>query len=296
MEHEQLAIKEITPLSDKDCFYIVDRHKTEFNYPIHIHEEYELNFVLNAPGVRRVVGDSMEVIGEYDLVLITGKNLEHTWEQYECRSKNIREITVQFSPELLFPGLVDKKQFSSIQKMVEKAKRGLCFPMAAIMKVYATLEKMASEEHGFYSVVNFLTLLYELSLFTEDSRELCSSSFSTIVVHAESRRVQRVQKYINDHFREPIRLEQLAGIAHMAPNAFCRFFKLRTGKPLFDYVIDIRIGYASRLLVNTKMAITEICYESGFNNLSNFNRLFRKKKNCTPKEFRENYRKTKIIV
>ena len=79
-------IHEITPLSEKDCFYIVDRRKTEFTYPIHCHVEYELNFIEHAPGVRRVVGDSAEVIGEYELVLITGKELEHVWEQNACKS------------------------------------------------------------------------------------------------------------------------------------------------------------------------------------------------------------------
>ena len=87
-------IREITPLSDKDCFYIAERYKTEFTYPIHNHSEFELNFTEKAAGVRRVVGDSSEVIGDYDLVLITGKDLEHVWEQNECRSKEIREITI----------------------------------------------------------------------------------------------------------------------------------------------------------------------------------------------------------
>lgn len=91
-------IREITPLSEKDCFYIVDRRKTEFTYPIHCHSEYELNFIEHAPGVRRVVGDSAEVIGEYELVLITGKELEHVWEQNACKSPLIHEITIQFSP------------------------------------------------------------------------------------------------------------------------------------------------------------------------------------------------------
>ena len=91
-------IREITPLSDKDCFYIAERYKTEFTYPIHNHSEFELNFTEKAAGVRRVVGDSSEVIGDYDLVLITGKDLEHVWEQNECRSKEIREITIQSLP------------------------------------------------------------------------------------------------------------------------------------------------------------------------------------------------------
>ena len=87
-------IREITPLSDKDCFYIAERYKTEFTYPIHNHSEFELNFTEKAAGVRRIVGDSSEVIGDYDLVLITGKDLEHVWEQNDCHSKEIREITI----------------------------------------------------------------------------------------------------------------------------------------------------------------------------------------------------------
>lgn len=101
-------IHEITPLSEKDCFYIVDRRKTEFTYPIHCHLEYELNFIEHAPGVRRVVGDSAEVIGEYELVLITGKELEHVWEQNACKSPLIHEITIQFSPNLFGNNILER--------------------------------------------------------------------------------------------------------------------------------------------------------------------------------------------
>jgi len=99
-------MREITPLSERDCFYIADRRKTEFTYPIHCHAEYELNFTEHASGVRRVVGDSAEVIGDYDLVLITGKELEHVWEQHECTSRDIREITIQFSSDLFFKDFI----------------------------------------------------------------------------------------------------------------------------------------------------------------------------------------------
>ena len=103
-------IREITPLSDKDCFYIAERYKTEFTYPIHNHSEFELNFTEKAAGVRRIVGDSSEVIGDYDLVLITGKDLEHVWEQNDCHSKEIREITIQFSSDLFFKSFINKNQ------------------------------------------------------------------------------------------------------------------------------------------------------------------------------------------
>ncbi len=210
-------IREITPLSDKDCFYIAERYKTEFTYPIHNHSEFELNFTEKAAGVRRIVGDSSEVIGDYDLVLITGKDLEHVWEQNDCHSKEIREITIQFSSDLFFKSFINKNQFDSIRRMLDKAQKGLCFPMSAILKIYPLLDTLASE-------------------------------------------------------------------------------KLRTGKNLSDYIIDIRLGFASRLLVDSTMSIAEICYECGFNNLSNFNRIFKKKKSCSPKEFRENYRKKKKLI
>jgi AraC-like DNA-binding protein len=290
------SIHEVTPLSEKDCFYIADRNKTEFTYPIHSHSEFELNYIAHAPGVKRIVGDSIEIIGEYDLVLIGSRDLEHVWEQHECVSKNIREITVQFSSDLFSSSFLDKNQFGSIRKMLQKAQKGLSFPMTAIMSVYKLLDKLSSEENGFYAVIKFFIILHELSLHCDEAQTLSSSSFAKIGIHSDSRRIQKVQKFINDHYREEIRLPQLSGITGMTPVAFSRFFKVHTGRNLSDYIIDIRLGHATRLLIDTTMSISEICYESGFNNLSNFNRIFKKKKDCSPKEFRENYQKKKLVI
>lgn len=295
MENQNYILHEITPLSERDCFYIADRTKTEFTYPIHNHVEYELNFIAHGAGVRRVVGDSSEVIGDYDLVLITGKELEHVWEQHECKSPKIREITIQFSSDFLHGGLLQKNQFTTIRNMLDRAQCGLAFPMEAIFKVYNQLDRLATEEQGFMAVIDFLTILYELSLFTEE-RQLSSSSFAKIETVNESRRVQKVQRYINAHYQEEIRLSQLADLVGMTPVAFSRFFRLRTGKTLSDYIIDIRLGFATRLLVDSSCTVAEICYDTGFNNLSNFNRMFKRKKGCSPKEFRENYHKKKNLV
>lgn len=94
------VITELTPLSTKDCFYLIDRYKESFDYPLHRHEEYELNFIENCDGARRIVGDSMEVLGRYDLALIGG-GLEHVWEQHEFKGGRLREVTIQFSPDCL---------------------------------------------------------------------------------------------------------------------------------------------------------------------------------------------------
>lgn len=295
MENSEFIMREITPLSDRDCFYIADRRKTEFSYPIHCHAEYELNFIENAPGVKRVVGDSSETIDDYDLVLITGKELEHVWEQHECISGDIREITIQFSSDLFSKDFLNKNQFDSIRRMLERAQQGISFPMPAIMKVYTWLDTLATEKQGFYAVMDFLRILYELSLF-ENAKVLSSSSFAKIETYSDSRRVQKVQKYILDHYKEDIRLNTLGDIIGMTSVSISRFFRLRTGKTLSDYVIDIRLGFASRLLVDSTHTIAEVCYECGFNNLSNFNRIFKRKKGCSPKEFRANFRKKKIVI
>lgn len=287
-------LREITPLSDKDCFFIVDRHKKEFTYPLHCHGEYELNFIEHGNGLRRIVGDSVETVGEYDLVLISTTELEHVWEQGDCTSEDIREITIQFDPHF-FDSLIDTNQFDRVKAMLDKGRNGLCFPINAIMKVYFLLDNLP-ESKGFYAVTQFLTLLYELSFFTDEARELSSSSFAKINLQANSRRVLKVQQYIDEHFQDEIHLNQLASIVGMTPTAFSRFFKQRTGKKLSDYVIDIRLGHASRLLVDTTMSVAEICYDCGFNNLSNFNRIFKRKKNCSPSEFRETYFKKKVII
>ena len=138
-------------------------------------------------------------------------------------------------------------------------------------------------------------ILYELSKF-DDARELSSSTFAKVDVSSESRRVLKVKEYILAHINDNLRLEQLSDLVGMTPTAFSRYFKLRTGKSLSEYIVDIRLGHAARSLVDTTDSISEICWSCGFNTLSNFNRLFRKRKGCTPTEFREKYCKTKVII
>ena len=279
----------------KDVLYIADRHKKEFTYPIHNHQVYELNFVEHAAGVRRIVGDSSEVIGDFDLVLITSPDLEHVWEQGDCQSDDIREITIQFDIDFSANSIFDRNPFNSMKKMMVEAQKGLCFPLDAIMKVYRELDTLSSIKDGFYAFMQFMTILYELSR-CEGARALSSTSFAKIALPSDSRRVQKVKSYIDTHFREEIRLSTVADIAGMSDSSFSRFFKLHTGRNLSDYIIDLRLGHACRLLVDSSDSIAEIGYHCGFNNLSNFNRIFRKRKDCSPSEFRENYRKTRVIV
>ena len=295
MGESRRVIHEITPLMGRDVLYIADRHKKEFTYPIHNHEVYELNYVEHASGVRRIVGDSQEVIGEYDLCLITSPDLEHVWEQYQCTSDDIREITIQFDFSLGENTLFGRNPFASITRMMNEARKGLCFPLSAIMKVYGLLDSLSVVTDGFYAVTQFLTILYELSQ-CEGARTLATTSYAKVAVEDDSRRILKVKDFISKNYRDDLRLPALADMAGMSPSAFSRFFKMHTSRNLSDYIIDIRLGYASRMLVDTVKSISEICYDCGFNNLSNFNRIFKKKKGCSPSDFRENYHKTRIII
>ena len=295
MVDDRRIIHEITPLMGKDVLYIADRHKKEFTYPIHNHSVYELNFVENAKGVRRIVGDSQEVIGDYDLCLITSPDLEHVWEQNECHSDDIREITVLFDFSMSDETLFGRNPYASITRMMQEAKKGLSFPMQAIMKVYGMLDTLSSVKDGFYAVQQFLTILYELSR-CENARTLASSSYAKVTVEDDSRRILKVKNFISKNYMDELRLPELASLAGMSSSAFSRFFKLHTGRNISEYIIDLRLGYAARMLVDTAKSISEIGFDCGFNNLSNFNRIFKKKKGCSPSEFRESHHKTRIIV
>lgn len=295
MENSGHILREITPLSDQDCFYIADRHKTDFTFPLHSHPEFELNFVEKTTGITRIVGDSIEKINDYDLVLITGPNLEHAWTGFSSVS-DVREITIQFSPELLDSNWLNRKQFYTIKQMFEKARCGISFPVSTIMYVYHLLDDMASEsKEGFEVILKFLRLLYELSL-CQGMKILSTSSFARIETQNHSQRIVKLQKYIAEHYKEEIRLDVAASIVSMTPTAFCRFFKLRTGKTFSEYIITTRLGYATRELLDTSNTVSDISYNCGFNNLSNFNRLFKREKGITPKQFRELYKKKKIII
>ena len=287
-------ITEITPLSEKDCFYLVDRYKDRFTFPVHRHEEYELNFLANCTGARRVVGDSMETIGEYDLVLI-GNGIEHGWEQHECDNNRIREITIQFSHDLFGESLLEKTQLASVRRMLEVSSNGIVFSSGSIMKVFNRLDNLTKIDSGFYGMIELMAILYELAE-EGNYRRLSSSSFASLKPTVDSRRVQKVQDYINLRYKEDIRLSDLAALVGMTPTAFSRFFKLRTGRSISDYIIGIRLDVASRDLVSTRTPIADICFSSGFNNVSNFNRIFKKNKGCTPKEFREVYKRNKFLV
>ena len=289
--------KEVSPLSSKDCFIFIERQKTNFNFPIHIHPECELNFIENAKGAQRIVGDSIEEIDEEELVLVTNPHLEHAWKDYRNVSKNIHEITIQFHPDLLTDTFLNKNQMISIRQLFRHAERGVAFSRESIAKVRPLLKTLTCENDSFYSLIKLLIILHELSI-DKGMRELSTGQFAANVMHQHSsdESLGRVMDYLSRHYSEVIRLSEVAEMVNMSESSFCRFFKQHTSKSFIDFLTDIRLGAASRALIDSSLSIAEIGYDCGFNNLSNFNRIFKKKKGVTPSEFRDNYRKNKTII
>lgn len=285
---------EIPPLSGSDCFYIVDRRKHDFNYPIHRHKELEINFVQGGAGAQRIVGDSVETIGDLDLAIIGSEDLEHVWNQGQCKNEEIREITIQFDKSLLSENMLSRNQFSSIKKMLSNAQNGIAFPPEAILKAYHYLDRLAITEGSFDQFIMMFSLLYTLS--QEKYKVLASTTFAHVDKGNESRRIEKVKDFVIANCARDLSLNEIASIAGMSPSSFSRFFKTTTGKTLTSYILEIRLGVAARELVNTTNTVSEICYSSGFNNVSNFNRLFKRSKGVTPKEFRQLYKKRKVII
>lgn len=286
-------IKEITPLTKGDCFTIFERRKQNFDFPLHYHEEMELNYISNASGARRVVGDHIEEIGDAELVLI-GSNLPHVWETHKLGGKDIHEVTIQFHKDLFDEKFLRRNQLRVIRDMFEKAKCGILFSKETTAIVGQRLVKL-NKKHGFDSVLELMSILHDLST-SRDMRTLSDSTFSNAEFSYNSRRVEKVMEYINANFDKQVSLAEVAKIANMTEVSFSRFFKSRTGISFIDNLIDIRLGHASRKLIDTTETVAEVAYNCGFNNISNFNRIFKKKKGCTPKEFRVNLTGKRIFV
>jgi len=279
-------LREITPLTQQDCFTIFSRVKTAFDFPLHYHEEFELNFIENAKGARRMVGDHMQDIDDLELVLV-GPNLQHAWFTHHAGNKQIHEITIQFHKDLSDDRLLRRNQLNFIRMMLEKSLKGILFSRETIQILMPRIKSLP-QKHGFDSVLELLSILHDLST-SRNMITLSDTSFNNETYSYNSRRIETTFEYMKQNFDKPLTLGDVAKLANMSEASFSRFFKQRTGINFIDSLNEIRLGHASRLLIDTTQSIAEVAYNCGFNNISNFNRIFKKKKNTTPKDFREEY-------
>ncbi|PKQ65036.1 AraC family transcriptional regulator [Labilibaculum filiforme] len=285
--------REITPLKENDCFLIFDRERNAFNFPIHFHPEFEINYISNAQGGKRIVGDHIEEIKEKELVMV-GPNLYHGWENYKNDSSELlHEITIQFPRELFDETTLNRNMLKPIRELLNNANRGILFSKETTKLVETKLTAL-SQKRGFDSYLAFQSLLYDLAI-SREQKLLTNMSFHRQNDFHNSERIERIYKYIQENHQQKIKLEDAAALVSMSSISFSRLIKQRTGKSFVEFVIEIRLGYATRMLIESNDSIAEICFECGFNNISNFNRIFKKKQDCTPTEFRMNFKGTKNV-
>jgi AraC-like DNA-binding protein len=287
-------IREITPLTQNDCFTIFSRVKKEFSFPLHYHEELELNLIINAKGARRIVGDHIDTIDDLELVLV-GPNLYHAWFTHQCLSEEIKEVTIQWHKDLFEDKLLRRNQLSFIRNMLERSQKGILFSRDTTTALAPRILSL-NQKHGFDSVLELMSILHDLSI-SRNMRTLSDASFTNEHFTYNSRRIEKAFEYMNNNYDKPISLGEVARVVNMTEVSFSRFIKKRTGNTFIDSLNEIRLGHASRMLIDTTHSIAEISYNCGFNNISNFNRIFKKKKTCTPKEFRENFNSgTRVFI
>ncbi len=282
--------REITPVGPNDVFVILDSFSNGFDYPVHCHPEYELTLIMGISGVR-LVGDSTEHFNEFDLVLL-GPYIYHKWtgDEYENgKLKKYRVITIQFSMELFEGPMFQKQRFLRIRSMLENSIRGIHFQGNIL---HQAIKKILSltKETGFANILQFFELMDMLS-GNADIRYLASEGFTPATLKWDSNRIQEAYHYIIKNFADPtLKLKDVADLINMSESAFSHFFKKHTNKSFTEFITDVRIGNTCKLLLSTDDSISQIAYQSGFNNIANFNRLFKKYRGCTPADYRSKHK------
>jgi len=285
--------REIIPINKDDSFLVFDRSKKIFDYPIHYHPEYELNLIYNGDGVKRFVGDSVEEIEDIELVLI-GPNIHHSWICKETLNKEAHEVTIQFNQNLFPEDLLSKKIMRPIKDMFRRASNGILFSKKTSYSLYQRITKL-SKFGGINYFIEFLTILDELAN-SEDQRLL--SNFINVEDELDyySERMSLIYDYVQKNYDKKITLDEVSSLVNMSNVSFNRFIKKRTGKTFVEYLNANRISHASIQLIESDDSVSQIAFGCGFNNIANFNRVFKKMKNCTPSEFRKEFSGIKKVV
>lgn len=262
------------------------REMPHFTYPWHFHSEFEILYVIDGSGTS-FVADSIEEFQSGDLALI-GSTLPHFWrsdEKYlnsEGKLK-VKYIVIQFPTDFLKDEIANYPEYHLIGDLLERASRGIRFSADFARGIEKKIIRL-SKSNGFERIIHLQELLQALAK-TQDYKLLAGELYQHENLTFTNFRLTKVLQFLNTNYQRKIDLETVADIANLHPAAFCRFFKEKTGKSLSEYLNDMRIGYACRLIIEGKLSVSQISYESGFNNLSNFNRTFKRHAKMTPTEY-----------
>lgn len=282
-------ILEHLPREAEESFVVRDFDYSWYPTPWHYHPEYEIVLVTESRG-KRFIGDRITDFEEGDLALI-GPNLPHLYRndsEYYVQGSGLRarSIVVHFLDNSIGNDLLRLPEARNIRKLLDRSVSGIEFTGESNELISDKLHKMLSLK-GFERWMKFMEILHAMAESTGFS--YISGSGMEAYNEKDHERLQQVFEFAMTHFREDIRLEQAAELANMAPAAFSRYFKYRTRKTFSGFLLELKTGYAAKLLINTGKSVAEICYESGFNNLSNFNRHFKTYYGLQPLQFRKQY-------
>jgi len=277
---------ELIPKSDLYSFAVKEFTLPRFKVPWHFHPECELTLIVQSSG-RRFVGDSIEPFSPGDLVLI-GSNLPHFWRNGEQGKKTPSQaVVVHFREECFGADFLGLPELTGVRNLLLRARRGLQFTGKTRDAVAELMTGMPSGK-GFDRVLALLNIFKRL-MESDEARILSSPGFLPVLDAFAGERINRAYRFIFENFAAPIRHEDIAREAAMSLSAFCHYFKRVTGRTLTDFINEVRIGHASRLLIETDHPVSKIAYASGFESLSNFNLRFRKLTGASPKEYRREH-------
>ena len=276
----------------RSAIKVKSREMPYFTYPWHFHNECELLYVIDGHGTS-YVADSIRSFQAGDLTLM-GSNLPHFWKSDESyysngNKKKVKYIVIQFPSDFFKDQITKYPEFRLMGDLFERASRGIRFLPEFVTRVSKKIIK-ATKVSGIDRILLLLELLQELAE-TKDYVLLAGEYYHQNDYEMGSDRLTKVLHYISTGYQQKIELEKVAEMAHLHPSAFCRFFKEKTGKSLVEYVNDMRISYACKLIIENHHSISQICFEAGFNNLSNFNRTFKKQTGFTPSEYYQQFQR-----
>jgi len=252
----------------------------------HYHNNFEISFITEGSG-KRIVADSIEEFQPGDLVFI-GKNLPHVWipdkVQGVFSNRTLEMVFLQFSASVLSPAVLRLPEFKNIHQAMRLSERGIHIVGQTLNDASALMLQMPYLK-GFDRMLHFYRIMDMIgrsdSLIPLASEEYLKARFSS-----GNKRLATIHDYLMNHYREEINLERLAEITNLAEGSLCRFFKQKMGITIFEYLNKVKVEFACNLLMNEDLSIMDVCLDSGFNNLSHFNKQFKKIVGITPSEYR----------
>ncbi len=259
----------------------------------HFHPHYQLFTVIKGTGTR-FIGDDIRHFEEGDTVFL-GPNMPHLWRSdrnyFEKESLLKTEgIVVYFKEDFLGNDFFEKPEMFDIKSFLKNSERGLDLTGTLGVEMVSDLKELLGLT-GFEGISKLLNILHKLSV-TNDYQYISSSNYTNTHKISETERMRIVHEYVLKHFKENINLSTVASLSNMTEAAFCRYFKSRTNKTFSDFVKEIRIGNACKILQDENKSISQTCYESGYNTVSNFNNQFKSLKGVSPLQYQKLYRRT----